>query len=200
MYVLYFGCNTAVGLAEALLQMGRGVAGASNDALAQALWLGLLGPCILYATLLHASLAIHVGNEALFEDAQAEEVEQDENTGGCDDEDEESGEPGQNREGIGALERAPTKFSKPLGLLELDRDGTFSRMLIDLFPAPHRPLVAEAFRLLVRTHSSASELHKALVGTQVLADEGGAALLARAATRVEELLDIANAVQACFIY
>jgi hypothetical protein len=201
LYVPYFACNTAAGLAEALLQMGRGSAGASADALAQALWLGLLGPCILYSTLLLASLAVHVENEALFEDAprMEDEKEGDEQAvGGGDEEDVEGRESGQTREGIGAVAGAPTKFAKPLGLLELDRDGTFSRMLIDLFSAPHRPLVAEAFRLLVRTHSSAAELHRTLAGTQVLAAEGGAALLELATARVEELLDVANAVQASF--
>jgi hypothetical protein len=201
LYVPYFACNTAAGLAEALLQMGKGSAGSSADALAQALWLGLLGPGILYATLLLASLAIHVGNESLFEDAPAIDIEEEvdeQEGGGGDDEDEEGREPGQTREGVGAVARAPTKFAKPLGLLELDRDGTFSRMLIDLFSAPHRPLVAEAFRLLVRTHSSAAELHRTLAGTQVLAEEGGAALLALAAARMEELLNVANAVQASF--
>ncbi len=200
LYVPYFACNTAAGLAEALLQMSRGSAGASADALAQALWLGLLGPCILYATLLLASLAVHVGNDALFEDApstedEEEDVEQ-QADGGGEDEDDEDREPGQTKDSIGSVQGAPSKFAKPLGLLELDRDGTFSRMLIDLFSAPHRPLVAEAFRLLVRTHSSVTELHRTLAGTQLLADEGGAAILAMAAARVEELLDVANAVQA----
>lgn len=201
LYVSYFVCNTAAGLAEALLQMGRGSAGANVDALAQALWLGLLGPCILYATLLLASLAVHVGNDALFEDASTKEDEEEgdeQAVGGGDEEDDDGHESGQTREGVRAQAGAPTKFAKPLGLLELDRDGTFSRMLIDLFSAPHRPLIAEAFRLLVRTHSSAAELHRTLAGTQVLADEGGAALLALATARVEELLDVANAVQASF--
>ena len=199
LYVSYFGCNTAVGLAEALLNMGRSSPGASNDALAQALWLGIMGPCILYATLLFASLAVHVGNEAMFEETAAvengQEVQEDRGGGGDEDE---SYQPGQGRGTTLAASSAQSKFAKPLGLLELDRDGAFSRMLVDLLSAPHRPLVAEAFRLLVRTHSSAAELHRALAGTQLLVDEGGATLLALAATRVEELLDIANAVQASF--
>ncbi len=194
LYVPYFVCNTGVGLAEALLQTGRGTAGASADALAQAIWLGIFVPCLMYATLLIASLAVHIGNEALYEDAPAAEKEE-EAEGGGDDEDDE-GEPGQARESTGTVSIAPAKFAKPLGLLELDRDGAFSRMVVDLLSAPHRPLVAEAFRLLVRTHSSAAELHRALAGTQLLVDDDGAALLARAAKRVDELLDIANAVQA----
>eukprot|EP00961_Rhodomonas_salina_P097418 1310320-Rhodomonas_salina.2 len=60
------------------------------------------------------------------------------------------------------------EFINTLQHMDLDKGGELSRTLADLIISSHRPLVIDAFHLLVRTHHSQHDLHASLVKTLVL--------------------------------
>jgi CRP-like cAMP-binding protein len=178
-YLLFWVANTATGLVAGLMALGNGAAGASSAVLTQALWLVLGTGLGLYNGLAFASLYVHLQRPALFlqdtsqEEEQGEQVEAD-------------------------LPRR--EFLKILEYLDLDDNGALSQTLADLIISPYKPLVVDAFNLLVRTHDSNRQLHAQLVNMLILDSSAEIAdpkrLMYISDELTKALLGVTNAMQA----
>jgi len=178
-YLLFWVVNTAVGLVVGLIGLGNGAPDASSAVLTQALWLVLGTGIGLYNGLAFVSLYVHLQRPALFLQETAQEEEQ----------------------GVEAEVVMPRReFLKILEYLDLDENGGLSQTLADLIISPYKPLVVDAFNLLVRTHDSHKELHGQLVNMLILDSGADIAdpkrLMYISDELTKALLGVTNAMQA----
>lgn len=172
-YAVFFVINTLAGVAMVASDLASGD-GRQQDAVTQVLWLVLGTPAVGYAVLASASLYVHVESGALF-----------------------ALDEGKEEEGKTDKPAPPPRmeFINTLQHMDLDKGGELSRTLADLIISSHRPLVIDAFHLLVRTHHSQHDLHASLVKTLVLMEVDARKFNKHTDRLMNDMLKVANAMQ-----